>query len=124
MTTPYTQQEWCDILKPALQDLPNVPLSYDPPRLGTIEFAQCIDHTLLKLDATEEQIDQLCEEARINKFKVCTFDQVHLQFPALCQLEDHGDLNKMTLYLTTYPMSRYILPRFTQLTYLFNGHGF
>lgn len=29
-----------------------------------------IDHTLLKLDATKEQIDKLCEEARKHDFKV------------------------------------------------------
>lgn len=34
-------------------------------------FAQTIDHTLLKPDATAEQIDRLCEEAKRFGFKVC-----------------------------------------------------
>jgi deoxyribose-phosphate aldolase len=32
-------------------------------------IARYIDHTLLKLDATEAQIDQLCQEARTYNFK-------------------------------------------------------
>ncbi len=32
------------------------------------EFARCIDHTLLKPEATAEQIDQLCREAREHEF--------------------------------------------------------
>lgn len=38
-----------------------------PTSLG---FAQTIDHTLLKPDATEVQIDALCDEARRFGFKV------------------------------------------------------
>lgn len=38
--------------------------------LGPQETASLIDHTLLKTDATPEQIDQLCEEAKKYKFKV------------------------------------------------------
>lgn len=34
------------------------------------ELAKYVDHTLLKLDATEEQIDGLCAEARGWGFKV------------------------------------------------------
>ncbi|KAL9100971.1 MAG: hypothetical protein Q9163_003713 [Psora crenata] len=47
--------------------------------------AQIIDHTLLKLDATEEQVDSLCEEAKRYNFKsVC----VRLQWVerAVCSL--------------------------------------
>ena len=43
---------------------------YKAPSIGTKEFAKMIDHTLLKLDATKEQIDKLCEEARKHDFKV------------------------------------------------------
>ncbi|KAF8425621.1 hypothetical protein EV426DRAFT_595944 [Tirmania nivea] len=39
-----------------------------PTSLG---FAQTIDHTLLRPDATETQIDGLCDEARIFRFKSC-----------------------------------------------------
>lgn len=38
--------------------------------LGPLETASLIDHTLLKEDATSEQIDKLCEEARKYNFKV------------------------------------------------------
>ena len=34
------------------------------------DLAGCIDHTLLKLDATQSQIDTLCQEAIVNRFKV------------------------------------------------------
>lgn len=39
---------------------------------GTIDLAPLIDHTLLKADATEHDIAQLCAEARAHRFKaVC-----------------------------------------------------
>lgn len=34
------------------------------------DLAKYIDHTLLKFDATDEQIDRLCEEAKQFGFKV------------------------------------------------------
>ena len=37
-----------------------------------------IDHTLLKLDATKEQIDKLCEEARKHDFKVDLLHPIRL----------------------------------------------
>jgi deoxyribose-phosphate aldolase len=49
---------------------------YKPPELGTGQLARYIDHTLLKLDATTEQIDQLCDEAKEHNFKV---SGIHLQ---------------------------------------------
>lgn len=42
---------------------------YDAPK-DVAGIAQTIDHTLLKLDATEAQIDTLCEEAKRDGFKV------------------------------------------------------
>jgi deoxyribose-phosphate aldolase len=36
-------------------------------------FAETVDHTLLKPDATVAQIDQLCEEALKYNFKVCFY---------------------------------------------------
>jgi hypothetical protein len=46
------------------------PKKYRSPEPGTATFAKYIDHTLLKLDATEDQIDQVCEEAKLYNFKV------------------------------------------------------
>lgn len=40
-------------------------------KLTCESLAKTIDHTLLKLDATEAQIDALCEEAKREKFAVC-----------------------------------------------------
>ncbi|KAL9118178.1 MAG: hypothetical protein Q9187_005282 [Circinaria calcarea] len=90
MTTRYTQEEWLAIIDRARQELPaeriyykapdigtyykapDIGTYYKAPDIGTVEFAKCIDHTLLKLDATKEQIDHLCEEARTYDFKsVC-----------------------------------------------------
>ncbi|KAL9637749.1 MAG: hypothetical protein Q9164_002005 [Protoblastenia rupestris] len=52
--------------------LPENTAEYDTPAVGSKQFSQAIDHTLLKLDATEEQIDTLCEEAKRFDFKaVC-----------------------------------------------------
>lgn len=70
MTTRYTYDEWIAIIDHAHKHL-STEIRYKAPNIGTKEFAKAIDHTLLKLDATEEQIDQLCEEARKHDFKVC-----------------------------------------------------
>ncbi|KAL9001705.1 MAG: hypothetical protein Q9188_005328 [Gyalolechia gomerana] len=72
MTTRYTQAEWRVIIDEAERDLPSSFPRYKAPTLGTLDFAKCIDHTLLKLDATKEQIDLLCEEAKKHAFQsVC-----------------------------------------------------
>lgn len=71
MTTRYTQEEWRTIIDEAEQDLSDSFPQYKAPTPGTPDFAKCIDHTLLKLDATKEQIDQLCDEARRHEFQVC-----------------------------------------------------
>ncbi|KAL8827970.1 MAG: hypothetical protein Q9170_006798 [Blastenia crenularia] len=72
MTTRYTQAEWRTIIDEAERDLPNSFPEYKAPTLGSQTFAKCIDHTLLKLDATKEQIDLLCEEAIRHEFQsVC-----------------------------------------------------
>ena len=70
MTTRFTHQEWLEIFKRAQQSIPQGKSVYPTPGLATAEFAKYIDHTLLKLDATKEQIDQLCAEARTYDFKV------------------------------------------------------
>ncbi|KAF4549319.1 Deoxyribose-phosphate aldolase-like protein [Elsinoe fawcettii] len=74
MTTRYTDQEWSSIVeatenvvKPAVSQIAKAVPAFDSP-----EFAQTIDHTLLKLEATKAQIDELCSEARIAGFaSVC-----------------------------------------------------
>lgn len=71
MTTRYTQDEWLDIIDRAQKSMPGTTIhQYKAPNIGTKEFAKTIDHTLLKLDATREQIDKLCEEAKFHDFKV------------------------------------------------------
>ena len=71
MTTRYTQEEWRAMIAEAELDLPNAFPEYKAPVLGTRDFAKCIDHTLLKPEATKEQVDVLCEEAVRHDFKVC-----------------------------------------------------
>ena len=51
------------------QELSSSPIQYEAPSIGTESFAKTIDHTLLKLDATGEQVDKLCEEAKRFSFK-------------------------------------------------------
>lgn len=70
MTTRYTEAEWRNIIDEAERDLPSSFPQHKAPNLGTPDFAKCIDHTLLKLEATAEQIDDLCEEARRHAFGV------------------------------------------------------
>lgn len=71
MATRYTQDEWLAIFDQAEQDLPRNPLKYTAPSAGTVAFAKTIDHTLLKLETSGEQVDALCEEAKRHDFKVC-----------------------------------------------------
>lgn len=70
MTTRYTDDEWETIINQAERNLPSTPVEYKAPNLGSEEFAKTIDHTILKLDATKEQVDAICEEARRFHFKV------------------------------------------------------
>lgn len=70
MTTRYTDDEWETIIDQAERNLPSTPVEYKAPNLGSEEFAKTIDHTILKLDATKEQVDAICEEARRFNFKV------------------------------------------------------
>ena len=51
------------------QELSSSPTQYEAPSVGTTAFAKTIDHTLLKLEATGEQVDNLCEEAKRFNFK-------------------------------------------------------
>lgn len=76
MTLVLTQDEWRGLLREAEHDLKHS--SVQPPDTKTLELdpgaiANSIDHTLLKLDATSEQIDQLCAEAKRYDFKVQSY---------------------------------------------------
>ncbi|GIW91933.1 MAG: deoxyribose-phosphate aldolase [Pirellulaceae bacterium] len=57
----------------ALVGLPTgTPLPYQPPPASDIPIASFIDHTLLKPEATADQIDRLCNEAERYRFaSVC-----------------------------------------------------
>lgn len=70
MTTRYTDDEWETIIDKAEENLPKTPVEYKAPNVGSEEFAKTIDHTILKLDATKQQVDAICEEARRFQFKV------------------------------------------------------
>lgn len=66
----YSEEKWEATVNDAYNNLPAEYPTYPCPDPGSTDFAQLIDHTLLKLDATAEQIDKLCEEAREYRFKV------------------------------------------------------
>lgn len=68
--TQFPRHDWVSLIDAAEKKLPETYEMYSAPEPGTVEFAKYIDHTLLKLDATEEQIDQLCREALDYNFKV------------------------------------------------------
>ncbi|KAL8741926.1 MAG: hypothetical protein Q9190_005525 [Brigantiaea leucoxantha] len=72
MTNRYTQAEWRSIIDEAEKEHSSTTVRYKAPVIGSLEFAKCIDHTLLKLEVTPGQIDQLCDEAVQHNFKsVC-----------------------------------------------------
>lgn len=70
MAARNTTEEWFTSIEQAEKGIPSTFPEYKAPGLGSEEFSQSIDHTLLKLEATQAQIDGLCEEARNNNFKV------------------------------------------------------
>lgn len=69
MTNRYTDAEWLEMIEQTERNLPSVPVEYKAVSILSQDFAKAIDHTLLKLDATKEQIDLLCIEARAHNFK-------------------------------------------------------
>lgn len=84
MTDRYTNEEWAaqiaETRKKVKTELGTV-RKYEGPQIGSKEFAETIDHTVLKLDATTKAIDDLCAEARTEGFKsVC----VRLNHVARC----------------------------------------
>ncbi|KAJ4358407.1 uncharacterized protein N0V89_002989 [Didymosphaeria variabile] len=82
MTDRYTNEEWTkQIAETQRKVLAEVKdrrkeggrgWKYDAPKAASTELAKTVDHTVLKLDAKEAQIDALCAEARVENFKsVC-----------------------------------------------------
>ncbi|KAF2202226.1 aldolase [Delitschia confertaspora ATCC 74209] len=82
MTDRYTNEEWAaQIAETQKKVVVNKDVVHPRPAIGSREFAETIDHTLLKLDATPSQIDALCSEARTEGFKsVC----VRLPYVSRC----------------------------------------
>ncbi|KAF2192585.1 aldolase [Zopfia rhizophila CBS 207.26] len=81
MTDRYTNSEWAAHIAETQQKIVVKKEKYWAPGIGSKEFAETIDHTLLKLDATPSQIDTLCSEARTEGFKsVC----VRLNYISRC----------------------------------------
>ncbi|KAK3697342.1 hypothetical protein LTR37_017487 [Vermiconidia calcicola] len=68
MTNRYTNEEWAQIIEKTKQDLVVPPEPYSCPEIGSPAFMKTIDHTLLKLDMKAVQIDELCAEARVDRF--------------------------------------------------------
>ncbi|KAL8800160.1 MAG: hypothetical protein Q9182_005361 [Xanthomendoza sp. 2 TL-2023] len=65
----YTPADWVALIDEAGKTTPSSFPEYKVPTPGTTDFAKCIDHTLLKSNATMEQVDELCEEARRHNFQ-------------------------------------------------------
>ena len=68
-TTRYTESEWRAIISDVARELQVYEQDYCPD-IDRIDIARTIDHTLLKLDASPKQIDELCAEARVANFAV------------------------------------------------------
>ena len=68
----WTDQEWAEAIakRAAEVDNNNSTTDYCSDIPAVSELAKYIDHTQLKPDATEQQIDQLCREAKEYGFKV------------------------------------------------------
>ena len=67
---PYTNEQWQEVIDRTTRSLSTDKVVYSTPKLDSVEFPKYIDHTLLKVDATSSQIDQLCDEAKKYGFKV------------------------------------------------------
>jgi len=80
MTDRYTNQEWAEQIKETqtkvLKEVEEREKEggrgwkYDVPAVEGGGLAKTVDHTLLKLDATQAAIDALCSEGRVEGFKV------------------------------------------------------
>ena len=70
MAEARSDKDWQDIVDDLLPSLERHESTEYPTYAEPSDLASYIDHTLLKLDATPQQIDKLCDEAREHKFKV------------------------------------------------------
>lgn len=75
---PTTDEEWSTLINNSLSKLPPLdtltssPTKNNTTSLTPVQLAQCIDHTLLKPEATSAQVETLCKEAVQHKFiSVC-----------------------------------------------------
>lgn len=66
-TTRYTDQEWASMIASTISAIKDTASKY-PTYPVPASVPGTIDHTLLKLDATAAQIDNLCAEARVHQF--------------------------------------------------------
>ena len=83
MTDRYTNEEWNGQIQESIKNVlkevdsgQRAKKVYEGPRMRNGEealrqLARTVDHTVLKLDATQSAIDGLCSEARTENFKVC-----------------------------------------------------
>lgn len=77
MTTRYTNAEWDTIIRETEGEVLYRVASKQTasgarcPPIGSEAFTKTIDHTLLKLEAKPSQFDDLCAEARVDRFAVC-----------------------------------------------------
>ena len=68
MTNRYTDPEWASIIASTVSAVTSSTNSKNPVYPLPKSIPGTIDHTLLKLDATPAQIDNLCAEARVHAF--------------------------------------------------------
>lgn len=66
----WKNAQWADYIQQVENSFEEVSDASGVGVLGEQETALLIDHTLLKLDATPEQIDNLCDQAKEYGFKV------------------------------------------------------
>lgn len=71
MPTRYTDAEWSAIVQQTAREVVvSSSQTYPCPEVPSVEFCKTVDHTLLKLEAREVQFDELCAEARTDRFAV------------------------------------------------------
>ncbi|PYH61927.1 DUF171-domain-containing protein [Aspergillus niger CBS 101883] len=84
MATPQTDAEWATLISSIQQSLPTNFPSYDV----SSEINRTIDHTQLALTATEQQIDDLCQEAIQHRFATVCVRLNHVS-RAVQNLQEH-----------------------------------
>lgn len=81
MNIPSAGVEWDEVDKILAAINTNDPPAFPTPTADSAEFRGTIDHTVLKLDATAEDIDKLCEEAWEYDFAVSFTSLDRNRFP-------------------------------------------